>query len=85
MAADVRGAPEGRKMLTGDESEAERLIQQLKERGWQEQRAGTMFYRGTLSTNLLKDGQVLTIVQDLCPPVEFVQHHWGYEAIRCRE
>ena len=73
------------KMVTGEETEAERLIQQLKERGWQEQRAGTIFYRGTLSTNLLKDGHVLTIAQDLCPGVEFVQRHWGYEAVRCRQ
>ena len=70
-------------MLTGEETEAARVIQQLKDRGWQEQRAGTVLYRGTLSTNLLKDGQVLTIVQDLCPGVEFVQAHWGYEAVRC--
>ena len=70
-------------MAEDQEWEVEEVIQQLKERGWQEQKAGTIYYRGTLGTNLLKDGQVLTIVEERCPDVEFVQLHWGYEAAKC--
>ena len=60
--------------------EIEKVVQQLKERGWQEQKAGTIYYRGTLGTNLLKGKQVLTIVQESCPDMEFVQLCWGREA-----
>ena len=46
---------------------AEKLIQQLKAEGWQEQRSGTHCINGTIGTNLLRDGQVITVQQEFHP------------------
>ena len=61
-------------------SEAEKIINKLIADGWQEQRSGTCYVNGTIGTNLLKDGQVITVQQELCPDEEFLEQEWGEEA-----
>ena len=67
--------------MAGQElSEAERIINKLIADGWQEQRSGTCYVNGTIGTNLLKDGQVITVQQEFCPDEEFLEQEWGEEA-----
>ena len=67
--------------MAGQElSEAERIINTLIADGWQEQRSGTCYVNGTIGTNLLKDGQVITVQQEFCPDEEFLEQEWGEEA-----
>ncbi len=64
--------------MTGEDiSAAEKLIQQLKAEGWQEQRSGTCYVNGTIGTNLLKDGQVITVQQEFYPDEEFLEQEWA--------
>ena len=64
--------------MTGEDiSAAEKLIEQLKAEGWQEQRSGTCCINGTIGTNLLKDGQVITVQQEFHPDEEFLEQEWG--------
>lgn len=58
-------------------SEAERIINNLIADGWKEQRSGTCYINGTIGTNLLKNGQVITVQQELCPDEEFLEQEWG--------
>ena len=55
---------------------AELIIAQLKAEGWKEQASGTNYINGTLGTNLLKDGEVVTIQQEFCPDGEFIEQEW---------
>jgi len=64
-------------MTEEDISAAEKLIQQLKAEGWQEQRSGTCYINGTIGTNLLKNGEVITVLQEFCPDEEFLEQEWG--------
>ena len=58
---------------------AELIIAQLKAEGWKEQMSGTNYINGTLGTNLLKDGEVVTIQQEFCPDDEFIEQEWPDE------
>jgi hypothetical protein len=55
---------------------AELIIAQLKSEGWKEQMSGTNYINGTLGTNLLKDGEVVTIQQEFCPDDDFIEQEW---------
>jgi len=57
-------------------STAEQLIEQLKAEGWKEQQSGTCYTNGTVGSNLLKDGQVITIQQELYPDEDFLEQEW---------
>jgi len=58
---------------------AELIIAQLKAEGWKEQMSGTTYINGTLGTNLLKDGEVITVQQEFCPDEEFLEQEWPEE------
>jgi hypothetical protein len=60
-------------------SKAELIIAQLKAEGWKEQMAGITYINGTLGTNLLKDGEVITVQQEFCPDEEFLEQEWPDE------
>jgi hypothetical protein len=66
-------------MDAGGQYTAERLIQQLKAEGWKEQRSGTCYVNGKVGSNLLKDGQVITVQQELRPDEDFLEQEWGEE------
>ena len=66
-------------MAEGNLCKAEELIQQLKAEGWKEQRSGTCYVNGKVGSNLLKDGQVITVQQELRPDEEFLEQEWGEE------
>ena len=55
---------------------AEKLIEKLKSEGWKEQVSGTIYINGTLGTNLLRNGEVITIQQSLFPDEEFIEQEW---------
>jgi len=55
---------------------AELIIAQLKAEGWKEQLSGITYINGTLGTNLLKDGEVITIQQEFYPDQEFLEQEW---------
>ena len=55
---------------------AEQLIEQLKAEGWKEQQSGTCYTSGTVGSNLLKDGQVITVQQELYPDEDFLEQEW---------
>ena len=55
---------------------AELIIAQLKAEGWKEQMSGANYINGTLGTNLLKDGEVVTIQQEFCPDDDFIEQEW---------
>ena len=59
--------------------EAEKLIERLKSEGWKEQMSGTNYINGTLGTNLLRNGEVLTIQQEFSPDEEFIEQEWPGE------
>ena len=59
--------------------EVEKIVEQLKADGWQEQLAGMTYVNGTLGTNLLKNGQVITIQQEFSPDEEFLEQEWPTE------
>jgi hypothetical protein len=54
----------------------EQLVQQLVADGWKQQRCGTVYINGTMGTNLLKDGQLLSVQQDFFPDEEFLEQEW---------
>ena len=60
-------------------SKAELIIAQLKAEGWKEQLSGTNYINGTIGTNLLKDGEVVTVQQELSPDEEFLEQEWPEE------
>ena len=57
----------------GQQAAVEQLVQQLVADGWKEQRCGTVCIHGTKGTNLMKDGQVLSMHQDFFPDEEFLE------------
>ena len=59
--------------------EAEKLIERLKSEGWKEQMSGTNYINGTLGTNLLRNGEVVTIQQEFSPDEEFIEQEWPGE------
>ena len=62
-----------------EKCEAEKLIEKLKSEGWKEQLSGTIYINGTLATNLLRGGEVITIQQSLFPEEEFIEQEWPGE------
>ena len=60
-------------------SKAELIIARLKSEGWKEQMSGTSYINGTIGTNLLKDGEVITVQQEFCPDEEFLEQEWPEE------
>ena len=60
-------------------SKAELIIAQLKAEGWKEQLSGTNYINGTIGTNLLKDGEVVTVQQEFSPDEEFLEQEWPEE------
>ena len=58
---------------------AEKLIEKLKSEGWKEQVSGTIYINGTLGTNLLRNGEVITIQQSLFLDGEFIEQEWPGE------
>jgi len=69
----------GGRMAKKEKCEAEKLIEKLKSEGWKEQVSGTIYINGTLATNLLRNGEVITIQQTLFPEEEFVEQEWPGE------
>ena len=59
--------------------EAEKLIEKLKSEGWKEQVSGTIYSNGTIATNLLRNSEVITIMQPLFPDEEFIEQEWPGE------
>ena len=59
--------------------EAEKIVEQLKAEGWKEQMSGMTYINGTLGTNLLKDGEVITVQQEFNPDKEFLEQEWPTE------
>jgi len=66
-------------MSEKEKCEAEKLIERLKSEGWKEQVSGTIYINGTLATNLLRKGEVITIQQSLFPEEEFIEQEWPGE------
>ena len=60
-------------------SKAELIIAQLRSEGWKEQLSGTNYINGTIGTNLLKDGEVVTVQQEFSPDEEFLEQEWPEE------
>ena len=61
-------------------AEIERLTAKLKKKGWKVQKAGMFYTNGTLATSLFKDGEVLSIQQDIYPDEEFIEEQWPEES-----
>ena len=59
------------------QSAVERIVEQLKKDGWKEQNSGMVYINGTLGTNLLKDGEIISMSQEFYPDGEFVEQGWG--------
>jgi len=59
--------------------EVEKIIDKLKAEGWKEQQSGTNYINGTLGTNLLRNGEVITIQQEFYPDEEFIEQEWPEE------
>ena len=55
------------------------LVKQLKSEGWMEQKAGTNYFNGEYGTNLFKDGEMITILQNTMPDEETVEELFGEE------
>ena len=69
----------GGRMAKKEKCEAEKLIERLKSEGWKEQVSGTIYINGTLGTNLLRNGEVITIQQVFFPEEEFIEQEWPGE------
>ena len=66
-------------MAKKQKCEAEKLIEKLKSEGWKEQVSGTICSNGTIATNLLKNSEVVTIIQQFFPDDEFIEQEWPGE------
>ena len=66
-------------MANNDKCEVERIVERLEAEGWKEQMAGMTYINGALGTNLLKDGQLITVQQEFCPDEEFIEQEWPAE------
>jgi hypothetical protein len=62
-----------------DMCEVEKIVERLKADGWREQMAGMTYVNGTLGTNLLKNGEVITVQQEFSPDEEFLEQEWPTE------
>ncbi len=69
----------GGRMAKKEKCEAEKLIEKLKSEGWKEQVSGTIYSNGTIATNLLKNSEVVTIMQQFFPDEEFIEQEWPGE------
>lgn len=67
------------RMVKKEKCEAEKLIEKLKSEGWKEQESGTIYSNGTVATNLLKNSEVVTIMQQFFPDEEFIEQEWPGE------
>jgi hypothetical protein len=63
-------------MAEDDKCEVERIVERLEAEGWKEQMAGMTYINGTLGTNLLKDGVVITVQQEFFPDEDFIEQEW---------
>ena len=66
-------------MTKKEKCEAEKLIEKLKSEGWKEQESGTIYSNGTIATNLLRNSEVVTIMQQFFPDDEFIEQEWPGE------
>ena len=66
-------------MAKKEKCEAEKLIEKLKSEGWKEQVSGTSYINGSLGTNLLRNGEIITIQQEFFPDEEFIEQEWPRE------
>ena len=66
-------------MAKDDKCEVERIVERLEAEGWKEQMAGMTYMHGTLGTNLLKDGQLITVQQEFHPDEDFIKQEWPTE------
>jgi hypothetical protein len=66
-------------MAKDDKCEVERIVERLEAEGWKEQMAGMTYVHGTLGTNLLKDGQLITVQQEFHPDEDFIKQEWPSE------
>ena len=58
-------------------NEFERLVERLKRDGWKQQEAGSIYINGTIGTNFIKKGEVLSISLDYWPDEEIVEQNFG--------
>ena len=47
--------------------------------------SGTNYINGTIGTNLLKDGEVITVQQEFYPDEEFLEQEWPEEMVKVEE
>ena len=66
-------------MAKDDKCEVERIVERLEAEGWKEQMAGMTYVHGTLGTNLLKEGQLITVQQEFHPDEDFIKQEWPTE------
>lgn len=62
--------------MAEDKSKAEQLVEQLKAEGWKEQCCGSIYISRTLSSSLMKDGEIITIQQEFCPEEKVLKDLW---------
>ena len=54
----------------------EKVVEQLKKEGSNEQQSGIDFFNGMLSVNFLKDGELMSIQYDFNPEERFIEEKW---------
>ena len=59
-----------------EQTAIEQIVEQLKAKGWKLQQSGIIYLNGSLGTNLLKDGEVLSLQLELYPDEEIVEQEW---------
>ena len=59
-----------------EQTTIEQIVEQLKAEGWRLQHSGIIYLNGSLGTNLLKDGEVLSLQLELYPDEEIVEQEW---------
>ena len=55
----------------------EKVVAQLAAEGWREQRSGMVYINGTWATNLLKDGELISLQQDFYPDGSLLRRNGG--------
>ena len=58
-------------------NEFEKLVEWLKKDGWKQQEAGSIYMNGTIGTNFIKNGEVLSVSLDYWPDEEVVEEIFG--------
>jgi len=66
-------------MAKNDKCEVEIIVERLEAEGWKQQMACMTYINGTLGTNLLKNGQLITVQQEFYPDEDFIQQEWPAE------